>query len=369
MIKVLVITTVKIGFDGLTNHIFSYFKNIDKKDMQIDLVSARGIDEKIKPQLEDIGFNKIIRLEYRDKHQIKYYKQLKKLIKENKYDIVHVHGNSATLAVDMLAAKRAGVKVRIAHSHNTSCDHKIINGVLKRIFRRIYTDGFACGTEAGKWLFGNKEFTVIPNGKEIELYKYNSKIRERIRKELGINKETIAIGNVAAFVEKKNHIFLIEMFKKMIEKHQKYELFLFGIEGETLNSILEKIKEYKLEEKVHYMGTKTNIQDYLQAMDIMLLPSFYEGFPISVIEWQINGLPCLLSNTITQDCNITGNVRFLPIDNGVDAWINEIEKIDISSEKRNIDYSIFEKKGFDIIANSKMLKKKYIELYEKRKNN
>ncbi len=366
MLKVLVITTVKIGFDGLTNHIFSYFKNIEKNDIEIDLLSARGIDEKIMPQLEKIGFRKVIRLEYRDKHQIKYYKELKRIIKENKYDIVHVHGNSATLAVDMLAAKKAGVKVRIAHSHNTSCDHKIINGILKKFFRRLYTDGFACGEEAGKWLFGNKSFTVIPNGKEIELYKYNPKIREKIRRELNIDENTIAIGNVAAFVEKKNHIFLLEMFKKLSKKDRKYELFLFGIDGETLKPILEKIKEYKLEEYIHYMGTKTNIQDYLQAMDIMMLPSFYEGFPISVIEWQINGLPCLLSNTITKDCNITGSVSFLPIDNGVDDWIDKIEKTEIDTRNRVIDYKIFEQKGFDIVSNAKKLKNKYFELYEKR---
>ena len=370
MLKILVITTVKIGYDGLTDHIFSYFGNMDKTDILVDLVSARGIDSKIMPVLDSIGFNHIYRLEYRDNKQLKYLKELIKLIKTNKYDIIHAHGNSATLATEMAAGIFGGTKIRIAHSHNTSCKHKIFDACLRPIFNICYTQGFACGNDAGKWLFKNKKFTVIPNGKDINKYKFNGSVREIYRKKLNLENDIIAIGNVAAFVEKKNHKFIINVFIELYKKNHKYEMFLFGIDGESLDSVKNQIKQLKLEDKIHYMGTKGNIQDYIQAMDIMLLPSLYEGFPISVIEWTINGLPCILSDTITRDINILGNIKYLPIDKGVKLWVNELLNVQIDIGQRDITNieKIFTKAGFNIKSNAAKLKSIYFNLYKKRKN-
>ena len=118
------------------------------------------------------------------------------------------------------------------------------------------------------------------------------------------------------------------------------------------------------------MGTKGNIQDYIQAMDIMLLPSLYEGFPISVIEWTINGLPCILSDTITRDINILGNIKYLPIDKGVKLWVNELLNVQIDIGQRDITNieKIFTKAGFNIKSNAAKLKSIYFNLYKKRKN-
>lgn len=369
MLRILVITTVKVGYDGLTNHIFSYISNMDKKDMQIDFVSARGIDEKIMPQLKSVGFHEIYRLEFRDTHHYRYFKDLLKLIKTNKYDIIHAHGNSATLAIDLAAARLAGCKVRIAHSHTTSCKHKVFNICLKPLFYMCCTDGFACGCEAGQWLFGNKPFKVLPNGKEIDKYRFNPTVREEYRRKLSLHDRKVAIGNVAAFEHKKNHKFLISLFQDLIQKDDRYEMYLFGIEGETLKDVNERIRASGLENKIHYMGTKDNIQDYMQAMDIMLLPSLYEGFPVSVIEWQINGLSCILSDTITRDCNFLGNIRFLPINKGTEPWVDEIMAMNCQLENRiipNIE-DIFTKSGYNIRSNAADLKKMYFELAAKRK--
>lgn len=368
MLRVLIITTVKIGYDGLTNHIFSYIKNMDKSDIQIDLISARGTDEKIIPQLNQVGFHKIYHLEYRDARQIQYLKDLTKLIKRNHYDIVHAHGNSATLAIDMLAGKLAGCKIRIAHSHNTSCEHKLFHFILRPVFQACYTDGFACSQEAGEWLFRKNPFMVISNGKEIDEYRFDMAVRNEYRHKLGILEETIALGNVAAFVGKKNHIFSISVFRDLNEISPNYEMFLFGLAGETLEDIKERIKTLGLEDKIHYMGTKDNIQDYMQAMDIMMLPSLYEGFPVTAIEWQINGLPCILADTITRKCNICGDVKFLPVNQGTKPWVEAILHTDYSVERRTIPNieALFTKAGFNIKINAAELKKMYFDIVAKR---
>lgn len=366
MVKVLIITTVKIGYDGLTNHIFSYIGNMDKTDIQIDLLSARGIDMEIIPRMNEVGFHKIYRLEYRDTNQVKYFNALKGLIKKNKYDIVHAHGNSATLAVDMLAASLAGCRVRIAHSHNVSCEHKFFNMCLRPVFNLCYTDGFACGREAGQWLFGKRRFTVLPNGKEINRFIFDADVRKKYRVKLGLDDKTIAIGNVAAFVPKKNHRFSVDIYRDLSDRSDKYQMFLFGIDGETLEEVKKRIKELKLEDKIHYMGTKDNIQDYLQAMDIMILPSLYEGLS-SAGEWQINGLPCILSDTIPREVDILGNAKFLPIDKGTKPWVDTILQTDCGAEKRVIPDigEIFTKAGFNIKINSEDLKKKYFDIVKR----
>lgn len=362
--KILIVTTVKIGYDGLTNHILTYIKNMRKDDLQIDLVSARDIDPNIMPLLQTIGFNQIFRIECRDRNQIKYLYRLMRLIRTNKYDIVHVHGNSATLAVDMIAAYLGGCRHRIAHAHNTSCQHAVLNKILKPFFEISYTEAFACGKEAGEWLFGkNKEVYIVKNGKDLDHFRYDENIRKKIRKELRLADGMIAIGHVAAFVPTKNHKFMVEVFNQLVKRVDNYEMFLYGIDGDTKKATLEQIRVLNLEDKIHYMGAKENINDYMQAMDIMVLPSWYEGFP-SVTEWEISGLPCVLSDTITRECNLTGSVKFVPIDNGEEPWVEAILNIDIHEREKyreNID-EIFSKAGFNIKTNAGELREKYIQI-------
>lgn len=362
--RILIVTTVKIGYDGLTNHILTYIKNMRKDGLQIDLVSARDIDPDIVPLLQTIGFNQIFRIECRDTAQLKYFYRLSCLIRKNKYDIVHVHGNSATLAVDMIAAYFGGCRHRIAHAHNTSCQHAFFNKILKPFFKISYTEAFACGKEAGEWLFGkNKNVYIIKNGKDLEHFRYSENIRKKIRNELRLADDVIAIGHIAAFVPTKNHKFMVEVFRQLIKRNDCYEMFLYGIDGETKAETLEQIKSLGMEGKIHYMGAKENINDYMQAMDIMVLPSWYEGFP-SVTEWEISGLPCVLSDRITRECNLTGSVRFLPVDKGEQLWVEEILNIDISEREKyreNVD-DVFARAGFDIKTNAKELREKYFQI-------
>lgn len=362
MIKVLITLPVKIGFDGMTKQVLSYGKYMDRTDLEIDLLSCRGYDPDMKQAMQEANFNNIYRLEYRDTNQIKYFFNLLKIMRKRKYDVIHANGQSATLAIEMLAALLTGCKVRISHSHNSQCNHIRVHKLLYPLFKLTCNDAIACSKEAGDWLFNGRSYWVLNNGINIDDFKFNPDARVAYREKLGIGERDIAVGNVAAFEPKKNQSFLIDVFEEIIKEHPNYKLFLWGIDGSSRETILEKIKQKKLEKNVIYKGTTNEINNYLNAMDIMLLPSWYEGFPVTVVEWQASNLPCLVSDTVTKDCNITGNVKFLPIDNGVKPWADSILKIDNDIDYRFEDSCIIalQKSGFDIKKNVEELKLHYI---------
>lgn len=368
MMKILITLPVKIGFDGMTKQVLSYSKYMDKTDVEIDLVSCRGFDPKMKGQMEDAQFSHIYRLEYRDTNQLKYFFNLLKLMKSQHYDVIHANGQSATLAIEMLAGMFAGCKLRIAHSHNSKCFHMRAHKLLKPLFRFTYNDAIACSREAGKWLFEDRPFWILKNGVDVDKFKFNLNIRNEYRNALGLKENEIAVGHVGAFEPWKNHIFLLDVFYELRETNPEYKLFLFGIDGTTRQDILNKIKERNLGDAVIYKGTSNEIQNYMQAMDLMVLPSWYEGFPVTVVEWQVNGLPCLVSNTITKDVQITKLVRPLSINDGVIPWVNAIREYGNTLCDRSNDLYPKQvvKAGFDIKVNANELKKHYQRKLQKR---
>lgn len=327
MRKVLVVVTVALNFNGIANHVLTYIRNMNKENLQVDLLSTCEISTGIQDRIKEAGFSSIYRLEYRNRHPLQYFWDLRNLVKRNQYDIVHVHGNSSTLAIDLLAAAWGGAKVRIAHSHNSSCTHAVLNKILKPLFYMSYTQGFACSRVAGDWMFGKRPYKIIHNAIDLNRFAFHPEIRNEIRNKLGIREDQIALGHVANFAPAKNHEFVVELMQEM-EKEQpdKYILFLFGDGGEKKTEILNLIKDRKLQSCIRYMGAVNNLQDYLQAMDIMILPSYYEGFP-SVPEWQASGLPCILSDRIPRNADILSRAHYLPIDQGVGPWGSQIQTI------------------------------------------
>lgn len=174
-------------------------KMFGKSDVIIDLVSCRGFDPKMKSNVDEANFHNIYRLEYRDTNQIKYFLDLYKIMKKEKYDVIHVNGQSATMSVEMLAAKLAGCKLRVAHSHNSRCLHKKAHNMLKPLFNATYNDAIACSKEAGDWLFGDKPYWILNNGIDIDKYKFSTTTRTEFRKKLKLSDKDIAVCHVGAF--------------------------------------------------------------------------------------------------------------------------------------------------------------------------
>lgn len=360
MRKILIISTVGLIYDGITNVILSYLQAMDLSNMEIYIGATINVVPEIKGRLEKMGC-KIIELPSRRDNPLKYMFELVKMIRINKIQVIHAHGNSGTLAIEMVAAWLGGCGKRIAHSHNTQCDQVKVDRLLRPIFNMFYTDALACGEDAGKWLFGNKKFTVLQNGRNIDEFSYNENVRISMRKRYGLKQEIIVIGHVGGFFKQKNHSFLISIFIEILKKEPSAHLFLIG-DGPLKNEIMKQTEE--LCNCIEFIGKTDRVADYLQMMDVMVLPSLFEGLPLVAIEWQINGLPCILSDNVTKACAFAENVAFMSLDNSPEQWAEKIlESARNSEREENSERAKDEARhaGFDIRDGAASLRKVYME--------
>lgn len=317
--KVLVYSTNGVLRDGITLWLKQYYSLMNKSDLSVDTIAFPGVDEALVNELRDGGVRTHV-MPSRMKSTIQYLKALRKLIKRNAYDIVHINGNSGTIALDLLCCVGTTSRVRIVHSRNTQGDHPLADNILRPLMMRLSTARFACGSDAGKWLFGDKDFEVILNGKEFGIYEYRPEIRTKMRARLGLSEEDVAIGHVAKFNKQKNHTFLLDAFASAHAKNPRLRLFLIG-DGRLTDEMRKKADDLGLSAFITFMGRSGEVPELLNAFDLAVLPSLHEGFPNVVIEWQINGLPSLVSTSVTEECGVTDLVDFVPRDDTA-AWAN-----------------------------------------------
>lgn len=364
--KVLMINSVPTDKNGVTNVIMNLIKNIDHDKLIIDLLCINEPQREYKEIVELQG-GKIIKLKRSIKHPFLYIYQLKNIIKNEHYAIVHAHGNSHSLALEMVAAKMAGCKVRISHSHSTFCRYRLIHLLMSPFFFASCTYGIACGINAGKWMFGKKQYLVINNGIDLERFRFDREVRKRIRDDLGIADNVLLIGHVGDFnTDNKNQKFAIEVAEKLHSINNRFHFLMIG-DGNLRKEYEKKIKLLEEDYYIHFVGLIDNVNEYLSAFDLFILPSMFEGLPLSGIEAQAAGLVCLVSDKITKAVDITGNVQFLSIDNGITEWVEQICKRtyeDRDSMSKRACESI-SKNGFNINEESRKLKRIYMDLYKR----
>ena len=214
-IKILLITTTGLDKkEGISTVLLDYFSRFDHNRFDIDIVASNTSDSELLRELEDAHI-KAQMLPKRKKNIKQYVLALKRLFKKKKYDALYIHGSSAIMSIELMIAKMSGCRVRIVHSHNTICDHKNVDKLLRPLFYNLYTDAFACGTEAGKWLYGNHPFTIISNGRDIQKYQFDIRTRQRIRSDMGVSDNDLLIGHVGNFNAQKNQPFLVNIFKEV----------------------------------------------------------------------------------------------------------------------------------------------------------
>lgn len=366
-IKVLWIMTGGLRRNGICVSQLDYAMRIDKNKFQLDVLAVHNNSDEMISDYEAAGC-KVILLPDRKKQLFKYINQLKMLIKENNYDIVHTFGSSSLMGIELNIAKKNGIKVRIAHSRNTTCDRVFLERVFRPIFNGSYNYAFSCGKDAGEWLFGNKKYKVLHNGKDLNKYSFNKKTRDKIRKKYNLHGKK-AIGHVGNFNNQKNHKFLIDVFYDINKEDNNTVLFLVG-SGNLIDNIKEKVSQLKLDDKVYFLGSIDNVEEVIQGMDIMIFPSLFEGLPNVVIEWQASGLPCILSDKITKECAVSDMVEFISIENGTKEWVACYEKSIHSERDREKDSinncNLLKKKGFDIIENTRIIEDIYISSVNER---
>ena len=349
---------------GVEAVILNYFRNINKSKFVFDFViDSDSTDNNFINEIQELGGTIIKCPPYQKLH--KYNKFLYKLFKEKKYDIVH--SNINTLSVFPLRmAEKAGIKIRIAHSHSTSNPKEWKKNLLKNILRpfskkyaNVY---FACSELAGRYLFGNKAFDegkviVFNNAIDIEKFKYNEEKRKEIRKKLNIKNDTFVIGHIGRFVAQKNHTFLIDIFNEMHKENENSVLLLIG-QGTLQNEIKEKVDKLGLANSVKFIGQVTNANDYYNAMDVFVLPSLYEGLPVVGVEAQANGMQCYFSTDMTKETKVLEKTEFVSLKLNAKEWSKKIIK-DLDKNKREDTEKEMTEKGFNIKKESKKLEKIY----------
>ena len=312
---------------GVESVIMNYYRHIDRSKIQFDFICDEDSTNIPYDEIEKLGGKVILCPPYQKLP--KYLKFLKQLFREKKYRIVH--SNINTLSVfPLYAAKKAGVPVRIAHSHSTSNPREWKKNLMKnalRPFSKVWaTEYFACSELAGRYLFGDKTFEsgkvkIIRNAIDVEKFEFDPEARKKLRKQIGIADSDFVIGHIGRFVEQKNHRFLIDVFAEVKKKKKNAKLVLVG-QGPLREEIEEKVKNLGLEKDVFFLGQRRDTNKLYSVFDVFCLPSLYEGLPVVGVEAQANGVPCVFSDRITKE-TIYNNAVMLDYEDICKALLNE----------------------------------------------
>lgn len=358
MKKVLVIITTAFSpVGGLATVMMNYYRVLDKSKIHIDFASTNEIESSLLSEISAYG-SKYFQLPRR-RNVLKYWNAVRVLSKN--YNILHVHANSSTAVIELSAAKAAGVSKRIHHNHNSKTQHQIINALLHPFFKHSYTDAIACSQLAGDWLFGKGKYVILRNAINLHKFVYNADVRELVRKKYNFQSNEFVLGHVGKFVEAKNHYFLIKLFAVYHSKHPNSKLLLVG-DGVLRAKIETWISESGCAESIVLAGLRSDVSALVQAMDIFVFPSLYEGMPLSVMEAEASGLPCLISSNVTNDVNIGQDVKMKDLTDGVKDWADSIDSFDyaLSREVRcHNNYELITKAGYNIENEANELLKIY----------
>ena len=331
---------------GVESVIMNYYRHLDHSKVQFDFICDEDSTRIPYDEIKKLGGRVFLVPKYQNLP--KYLKALEKLFKENQYRIVH--SNINTLSVfPLYAAKKAGVPIRISHSHSTSnpkeWKRNLIKNILRPFSKRYATDYFACSELAGRYLFGNKAFDrgevkIIHNAIDIEKFKFDEVARKKLRKELGIKDSTVVIGHVGRFVQQKNHTFLVDVFKEYHKKNPDSKLLLVG-SGPLEDEIKKKVEKLDLKDSVFFLGQRDDINKLYSVMDVFCLPSLYEGLPVVGVEAQAAGLPTIFSNRISKEVIVSSYAKNVSIkDTGF--YIKKINKATRNIKKQRSYATVFE---------------------------
>ena len=362
-IRVLQVVTY-MGRGGLETMLMNYYRHIDHSKVQFDFLTHREFDGDYDKEIKELGGN-VYHLSNLNPLSIDYKTSLNDFFENHpEYKIVHSHLDCMA-GIPLKYAKLNNVPLRIAHAHNSN-QTKDLKYPLKLFYKRNIKKNanylFACGDEAGKWMFNTDKFKVLNNAIDAKDYTFNMNIRNDKRKEFGISDDSIMVGHVGRFFPQKNHDFLIDIFNQFHKDYPNSYLMLVG-EGELKTSIQDKVNTLGLEDYVIFTGLRSDVNELLQAMDVFLFPSLYEGLPVSIVEAQAAGLPCLISDKVPIECKKTDLVYQLSLEDSVNTWADKI--YELSHISRRDTYEEIKQSGFDIVENAKWLENFYIELYKK----
>lgn len=349
--------TMNIG--GIESFLMNIYRNIDRDKNEIVFLTYTNEEFDYEKEIISMG-GRIIKISNPNSVSIfKHIKQLYEVIKKENPDVVHAHTHF-NCAYVMIAAYFSHVRKRICHSHSSYAllEKRILKKIkwfISRTIMKLFsTNLVACSSEAGIALYGKYKFEIIPNGIDISNYKFDIKERKKYRKQYDIKDNEVVIGHIGRIDTPKNHKFLIEVYNEYLKINKNSKLFLIG-DGPLYNEICNDIKRKKLENNIKMLGSRNDVNKILNMFDIVVFPSIYEGFPVSLVEIQANGLKSIISDNITKDIKLTNCIEFYSLKDSPKTWAKKINETDMCREDtqkqlKNGIYSIDTtiKKLFDI---------------------
>ncbi|MCS5420923.1 MULTISPECIES: glycosyltransferase family 1 protein [Psychrilyobacter] len=367
-IKVLhVVGTMNMG--GAETMLMNLYRNIDRKKIEFSFLQYVDNGSYYDDEIIKLG-GKIIRLKpVRERGVLKAISDLKSVIEKEKYDVVHAH-TLFNCGIAMIAAKRAGVKIRISHAHtsqetNFGLVKKIYYLFMNLMIKYATTKYVGVSEGAGKFLFGNSivnsnKYSFLPNFIEYKTILNNSN-RKSIRQELGVDKNEFVIGNVGRFIPLKNQKLIIEIAKKLKSNNEKIKVLLVG-DGDERENLLALVRKYNLEKEVIFTGYRTDTDNLLGAMDIFIFPSLFEGFGMVGVEAQVAGLPCIVSSNLPKEIDLElGLIERVSLNDAVEKWVDAVTS---KKDKRELDKRKIEKALVDVSFTKEKIIEEFYKLYE-----
>ena len=364
MKKILQVTSL-LARNGTETFIMNVYKHIDRKSMQFDFLVFTEDTDGYYEEAEGLGAH-IYRLPSRRKGLVKYYESLDSFFREhaNEYDAIHFNFCMLSTISPLYLAKKYNIPIRILHSHSSSWVDGLYNLILHKAFKpfayRLTNHYLACSIPAKKWFYGStlaeEKCIVVRNGIDTSLFEYNEGIRSLYRRKLGIAEGDLVLGHVGSFLPVKNHAFIVDVYNELLKQAPNTRLLLIGT-GELKNNVIDNLKHKEILDKVIFLENRNDVNYLLQAMDVFIFPSLFEGLPFALIEAQCAGLKVFASDTISHESKMTDNLYFLSLSKGAKKWANEILRY--RNYNRNNEAELIKRAGYSIETTVNFLKKLY----------
>ena len=356
---------------GIETYLIEQFRHLDKSKIDYDFVNITG-EYSICYEDEILASgSKIFKVVSRHKNPLLHYWQWFNILLQNKgvYDVIVLNTNSLEYVFPLVLGKVFGIPVRVIHSHNSGFENKqglarrLLVGMNKKLLAWSANLRFACSQFAGQWMFKDNPYYVIYNAIDIHKYDADLIVREETRNALGLHTE-LTLLHVGRFSYQKNHSFLLDIFKEVHRIQPDSVLLLVGDtteESEFLTEVKRKIKAYGLENVVRLLGRRDDVNKIMQAADVLVMPSFFEGLTVVGIEAQASDLPLLLSDTVTKELELLPSTQFISLDAGAKAWAEVI--VNSKQHNRRSRYEELKVAGYDIGFETERVEKLLIDAY------
>lgn len=346
-----------LGYAGVETVVMNYYRYIDRSKVQFDFITCSQKPERYDEEIGRMG-GRIYRLPSRSRKPFAYMAALHRLIKENGYTIVHIHQNSASMAMDAMVAKNCGVPVIVGHSHNTRCNVVWQHRLFRPIVNSVLTHRFACSAAAGEWVFGKRnDVRVVNNAIDTDRYRFDSRTRERMRHEL-VLQDKFAVGFVGRLHEQKNPFRILDVFNDLLKARPDSALILVG-GGNLENELKQRCSDMGIVRHVLFLGRRDDVNAVMMAMDVFFMPSLYEGLPVVVVEAQASGLPCVVSENVPAP-DIIGRLRILKLSDSNEKWVEALVS-QTALDRRQVKEMVISG-GYDICHEAMKLQAFYLSV-------